>query len=206
MRALGLLAVFAGPLVLSACASNESATGDPAFNAFIEVVIEDARAQGVADSQLALLEGAKDEGYLSLSVTNEAINDTFACLDNAGVSHSLEEPGSEDSFIPPGYLFQDHSDEKTRLADDCIEQYSFFVESAFQSQPRAEAARQALFEAKLPEIVDCLQEQGEQISDGATTDEVLEIMRQPTEVWAEYIADSRPLPQVCMEMAGLRTW
>lgn len=198
--------VFLSALLVSSCSATPQSVTDAAFESFVDSVIQDATQTGAEQSQIDLLRKARTEGYVPLSLTMEAINSTFECFDEAGVYHSIQQRGSEDDFTAPTYMYRDDSEEKRRLADDCIQRHSFFVEMAYQAQPRAEAARQARFEQKLPEIIACLQQQGEGIKDDATTDEVLLIVRQPIAVWEEDMLNGTPIPPDCMSNAGIHTY
>lgn len=202
-RALAALSM----LVLASCsAPQDPVSGDSAFDVYIDAVIADAIESGVDPGQIALLEESKVEGSVTVQATMEAITATFACLEDAGVNHFMQSEAQPESYTPPRYIFQDHSSGKTQLADDCIHRHSFFVEAAYQSQPEAGAARQAVFEQKLPQIIDCLQSQGESLADDATTDEILDFLNQPVEVWDEYIVNQRPMPHDCMALAGILVW
>lgn len=157
--------------------SSEAETGpivgaDEAFTAFAAPILDDARAEGASDAQIALIERAIAEGEVTPALALEAIDNAFACLADAGSEGTLNpvEPGVELPEI--SYYYSAPPGVSEDLLDSCLTENSMWVEMMYQVQPKAIAVIDAKFEENREYLIECLRGFGRVIDDDAPVDEI----------------------------------
>ena len=147
---------------------------------YFDSVIEDAQSAGASSEQIALLQGAAESGALTLESLQEAIDATFACFDDAGLSHvQLPRENYQGIEVLP-YTFGEvpgvSPEQSLAIADECIYRHSYFVEQAYALQPTSREAYDEYFEANVrPRLIVCLQDLGLIGSGDFTNDELWQI-------------------------------
>lgn len=134
-----------------------------------ERYLAQARIAEASPEQIAVLESAVDAGEISYRQLAELTEHTISCLEDAGVS-VIREPDLEPApgFRVPAY---GHG-EPLAVADACINHNSFFAAMAYIGQPSYIELRDAALEAERPAVLACLRENGVEIDDDATLDEI----------------------------------
>lgn len=170
VAAVSMLSLFT-----SACATEEAeppAGADPVF----VTVWEEADQAGASLQQLDLLSELSEQGEVKYSDVQRALTATFECLEAAGFFYYEMPYESVSGLLIPGYSFgksgSDLPPEDTRIADECIETHSFYVEKLYQIQPVAVEAEEQEFAGRRTEIVECLEAKGVEVDPGATRDEI----------------------------------
>lgn len=193
--ALGISLVTLG---IAACGPETapSTSIDPAFALLMDQYIGEARASGASEAQLAALTDARATGDISYEVLNAAIEETFACFNEAGVRYRQD---TDNTQALPLIVYEFASPiEGNPVADACIDKNSFFVESAYQNQPRWRAVLDGRIEANRGEILACLRERGIEIDDDATPAEITESTRLSLEEVRKYLDAGSEEPFMCL--------
>lgn len=172
-------AVIAAGAILTGC-SGTALTTTPSppgedFAALAQSALEDARASGATEAQLALIERAVALGEVTFADVDEAVQGTFACFESAGVRYQVLAPRNDQGVLYPSYTFE--GGDKTAAADECIHTNSDFVEVLYMRQPIATEARDAAFAAAMPALVECLRGLGHELDEDITADELKEWFR-----------------------------
>lgn len=183
MRPTRLMLVVA---IAAIAATNMSCSeDDPPAQADREFVhrlsqnIEDARAAGATDEQIAVLELASETGEVTFDAYNEAVDRALRCMRESGVE--VHDFGTIDHL---GLRIRDYSvpaeaeeaDRREPLpgvpVHRCLAEHSFWVELAYQVQPKSLEAQEAHFEQYRPAIIDCLAEQGIEVDRDLSQEEM----------------------------------
>lgn len=139
--------------------------------------IEEARASGADDTQIALLDRTGRAGEITLDDLREAVEGTFKCLDAAGISYreylEVEAWGQSvlryDMSVPAGRDVE----AAVMVADECALRYSTYVERLYVSQPVAVAMQDEYRNNVVrPHLMKCLDEHGIAYDDEATVGEL----------------------------------
>lgn len=134
----------------------------------------------VSEEQRKALEAAQSAGEVSYDLLTGALQDTLACLEQAGFtggrivvdeSMGFPLPGINDLLAP-----ETVTDEQAgSMMDDCQRTTSSYLGSAYTQQPASQDAYWALADAAAPDVRRCLEESGVPASDiGDTTSEVID--------------------------------
>lgn len=162
-------------------------SGSPqAESVFFEGWIE--QAQGTAsEEQLAILERAREAGVLDEADVQSALERTFQCFESADITYS--QTIDQNMGLPlPAYTFGGGNDAApdgpwVGVADACINANSFYVEMAYQNQPRAIDIQEAWFAANgRDQVVACLKANNWDFDEDAWWQELL---KASTELWKE---------------------
>jgi len=176
-------------VVLAGCMSaggSPTDAGAPMGQRYQDVVAL-ARSSGVASQeQLTVLESATSSGALTFAAYSEAIDETIACMKDAGIA--VTGPIADNTWGYPrltyiaqtGIMdvtsggatdgdFEEHVsatpevedvDPQTRVADACRERNSMYVEYAYDSQPSTIQAYDAVLATKRKAVAACGHEVG----------------------------------------------
>ena len=196
--------VAAAALALAACSSPTPGVlpGTPAPNASVTATLgslayyqQVAALDGsVAASQLEILDAAVKADQLSFEAYSEAINESLACIADAGVE--VDGPRTDNSSGYPqisyGFAAGMGADGKpdNPVPDDCIRRYSQYVEIAYTSQPASQEALDQALAKKRPDVERCVDRAGIQI------DSSLELRD-----WFMAVADSGDAGRDCLMAA-----
>lgn len=173
-----------GLLLLAGCSSPPAGEASPsAASAAVTVYQEylgQAERAGAGEDQLAALRDAVRTGELTFETVNGLVQQSFACMTEAGIGHDEWEPRE----VVPGYLIPAYSfrgdadgmteDETLAVADACLEEYSFWAEGARADTRAYQDLWDAHVQERLPMIVACLEEHGVQVDPEATVDEIFQ--------------------------------
>lgn len=175
-RRLGTSIALVVSFAIVGCATHQTqvtSTGDSVF----AQIYRDAQEYGASESQLDALTQADLVGDLSYETLALLIDDTFTCLDEAGIPYLPVVPLE----LVPGFSIPSYSvgsstelgpDTSFAIAQQCQSTYSEFAERAYQMQPRAQALRDNALESELPQVLECLKANGVDLDPEATLDEV----------------------------------
>lgn len=141
--------------------------------------LDEAVALGVAGpEQVAALERAIENDGMSFEEIAELTRSTFDCFTEAGIGYTEGEPYE----LGIGYLVPDYSwaaempgktlDEVEELGDACIDRYSYWASMAYQDVNVVGEARDARLRRDFAQVVECLRDNGVDVPDDATLDEV----------------------------------
>ena len=160
-RAAGGL-LFLGLLTGCAHPSQEATTSwAPVFAAAVEAAI----AAGVDPTQIEILTRVADAGVVTVQDVREALESTYQCLDDAGISHTEEMKTTAWGFdvvsysmtVPPGTDVE----AAVAVSDECTEKHSGFVERLYVNQPSyVEGADRYRNETILPGVRACMDAAG----------------------------------------------
>lgn len=137
-------------------------------------MVERARQDGADESQLVLLENAD----IPFADYEQAVQRTIDCIRSAGIEVIGGEVTESRGFPMINYSFAGSSDGRTNnetltAADSCIGRYSFWVEAAYQTSPLAVELQDAAFDEVRPALLDCLRQNGAELSEDAGQAEIL---------------------------------
>jgi hypothetical protein len=165
-------------VVLAGCAApRPSFSGpldeEPPFSERAQQGLDDARASGASEEQLAILQGAVDTGEITFADASEAVLAFVECVNNAGGSAQYE-VDDRGAFPVPGYSVYvgEDGDADTGVVGECDKREDLWVNLLYQTQPNAIDAHNADFDKKSPALIACLIENGVAIEDDATRDEL----------------------------------
>lgn len=162
----------------STTSSVEPGANDHDFDTFLNQWIVTARQQGASEQQLRLLESAQATGRIDVTLVREAIAHTLDCFEANGVHHQSLLDDSSRGFDVPQYAYGVveglTEEESMQVADDCIATHSQAIEFAYQLQPVSVEAEEAMFEALIPELQACLEEQGVALEPDPTWQELVD--------------------------------
>lgn len=193
-------------LLLAGCGDsppNGHDGGAPAsFIATVDAMLEDAESDGVSDSQVSLLESARLTGQVTLEMLQDAESQTFACFDRAGIRHDELAPEMRGDMLTPQYAYE--GGDKTAVAEECIREHSYYVETLYAIQPAAVEANDARFASAMPKIIACLRDMGYEVDDDVTPAELKDmIAMQADEIGTPAEADARARLTCATDAGGL---
>lgn len=153
--------VAAVSLTVACSVPHDGTAADPVF----AELVEDARAQGVSNDQLEILERAVERGSVRLADVREAVESTQECHAAAGIDFSayVEQDRTGIEFVRYDMRVPSGADTQAAMAvsDECIREHSEFVEVAYAMQPRVvEAEERYLGDVMVPVIIACYDEYG----------------------------------------------
>lgn len=141
-------------------------------------MLADAVAGGAGTRQVEVLEAAVERGSIEYEDVVPLIQDTFACLADAGIGYT-EDPPAE---WVPGWKVASYSfdaegaglteDQVKTLADACMAEHSMYAEFALQDPLVHQEVRDEHLRAQLPVVLACLREHGVVVDDEASLDQV----------------------------------
>jgi hypothetical protein len=197
------LLVLGGTLVLavSGCGTPEPAPGPSNFAEYAQAVLDDARASGASEAQLAILERAVATGEISFEDASVANDATIECLVDAGFTVSAQVDETVPGFPVPGFT----AGRPTSMTEDqgdaslssCESRENFFVNMMYQTQPAADEAKWANFERVKTEFIACLQDAGLSVPGDATNDELVDLALDLA------FDESSPNPVNCLHEVGI---
>ena len=165
-------------LTLSACDSTEVAQPDAgeATTFFAEIAAE-ARAAGSSEAQVNVLEEASELGSMDYATLAVLLEDSFQCLEDAGATVENEGPVQDATgTAQPAYVTKPPAGMDYQafepVYEECLAKYSGFAERAYQLQPAARDAYDAILTRDRPIVEACLQEHGVAVDPEATLDEL----------------------------------
>ena len=143
------LAVACLALMVAACSGPPPP--ETPDSARLQDALHAAREYGVSDAQLEILERALARGEVTLGDLREAIDNTFACFEEHGITHSSQQMNtylghSQVSYsfgAPPG--FEDDDPAWLALAEACMSNNSSVIENLYQTLPSVELLQQQFF-------------------------------------------------------------
>jgi len=172
----------------------------------LESILRLAKESGAQPSQLDRLERAAAQGFVEFRDVRAAVDETFACLDAAGIGYveQARDPGREYAPIEFSVALADPALEP--VADACVEGYSFWIQSAFEQQPAGLEEADAEFERARPVIIACLTDHGVNADESMTNAELKELL-----IYSEIGLDrssGQPPPENwesmgCLDAAGI---
>lgn len=176
-------------LALAACARDqaESLTVAPVF----AEAVERAREGGASDAQTAQLEQLAEEGEVTLADVRIALVGTYACLDEAGISHTEEVITDRSGYEYISYNMRQPAsldpDAGMAVSDACTNLHSRYVEELYLSQPRIVAvAEEYERTVVLPQLLACYETYEAPIENDLTPsqtwDEALYVVQESTGV------------------------
>mgnify|MGYP006983100759 CR=1 FL=1 len=135
-----------------------------------------AKESGAQQSQVERLERAVSQGYVEFRDVRAAVDETFACLDGAGIGHveQARDPGRQ--YVPIEFSVVLADPALDPVADACVEGYSFWIQSAFEQQPAGLEEADAEFERARPVIIACLTDHGITADESMTNAELKELL------------------------------
>lgn len=145
-----------------------SPEGD-AFVHLVDMQIRDAQAAHAAESQIEVLESARESGVMTHEAALGSFNEFVDCLTAAGIKGDLQPDSRGGDFPPIRFVF--YADDPT-IADACNIKYFDFVDTVYQVQPAAQQAETDTLEANREAIVACLEEHGVTAEHVGTTQEL----------------------------------
>lgn len=180
--------VVAGTALLTGCTSDAQPTAPTPSSLASSVIalhLEEAVESGRSgDEQIAVLERGVQTGRISYEDLTELTRATFDCFTESGIDYIENDPEE----IGAGYYLPSYSwaaqipgrtdDEVQALGDACIDRYSYWVSAAYQHDLVAGEARDARMRRDLPTVMECLRENGVDVPDDATLDEVRQHVRE----------------------------
>ena len=164
--------ITAAVLVLSACTSPEPlpADADPAFAS----VYEQAKEADADGAQLDILRRAAVAGEVTFQDVTEALSATFECFDKGGGGHIdegvvlLESGLAFPNYGWGGGVTDEEMERLSAVGDACLHKHSYYVETLYQTQPIAQEAEAAAFEARRASVIACLNAKGVLLEADAT--------------------------------------
>ncbi|WP_062079206.1 hypothetical protein [Demequina globuliformis] len=119
------------------------------------------------------------DGELTFEEVSSAVDRSLECMRELGF-HIIDE-GIDDSAGYPKRMYT-YSGSPAGFADGggdegqaCLEEHSFFVESAWYDAPQSVAGRHQKLESVRPQVIACLSDIGIDVPDTATYDELLDL-------------------------------
>lgn len=123
-----------------------------------------ARERGASETQIALLETARDRGEVSLELARQAAQATVQCMREGGVEAEYSEYTSADGWVIPGYTYSTSADmteaATDSIADTCDKQEFEWVYKLHETQPSAIASSNAFLLSRETELRECLEKYG----------------------------------------------
>ena len=201
-RNIAFALAFVVVIPLAGCGSQASpvASVDTEFVLILDNLIAQAKEADASSTQIESLARARKEGDVSLALLTDAVNATFACFDDAGIGHQLSTDKSQP--LPLLTYLYESPESGNPVAEACIVRNSYFVEAAYQNQPRWHAQVTQRIKANRDAIVACLQELGIEISADATPDEIKQSTQISTEELHEYLDRGARAPVECLADFG----
>jgi len=174
--ALSLLSVIGfASLALSGCSSEslaqESAKQDFAF--MIEELIQSAEDGGAGDEQLAILRNAQATGFVSIEDARMAARAMVECVKDAGSDAFVADQTMESGIVVPVYNYLADTPQQQAIGDACDTREAFWVNGAYQMQPRSLEMNDAYLERQAPVVRSCLEREGYELDEDMGTREVL---------------------------------
>lgn len=174
--ALSLLSVIGfASLALSGCSSeslaHESAKQD--FELMIEELIQSAEDGGAGDDQLAILRKAQEAGFVSIQDARMAARAMVECVKDAGSDAFVTDQTMESGIVVPVYNYLAENPQQEAIGDACDTREAFWVNGAYQMQPRSLEMNDAYLEQQVPVVRSCLEREGYDVDESMGTREVL---------------------------------
>ena len=166
---------------LAGCGSNPATTHGPldgtemTFHDSVVRAIDEAKAEGADDAQLAILDATLASGEVTLEDARRALDDYGACLEGAGLALVGVNVVDDAGFMTLDYSVRG-AGEDTSVMDACYAKTFQWVDMLYRGQPAAIEARDATFDAALPALIECLQAGGVPVDADAPADEVKQVM------------------------------
>lgn len=183
IRRGALVAAMLGCVILAGCDSEPATQAEPeSFDTLVASAIDEAKAGGAGEAQLAILERSQSEGEVSLEDARAATRAAVDCINAAGSSATYEEATGKSGLIVPGHSSLANTDEQLALADKCDAQEYWWVFMVYTSQPTSQGLQDAYLEQQVPLVRSCLEKNGHAAPSDATT---IEVLRQATDVKTE---------------------
>jgi len=173
-------------LLVASCAANVDNNDEPAFETKIDQSIDEAKAEGASDAQLALLDQIRESGKVDIEVQRTAMRSTVQCFIASGLEAKYEEAPNSNGLLLPGYdvgydVAKDpnlDSEDYLALIDECDRSESWWVSRLYQTQPTSVEQKEAYLDALIPQMRQCLVDAGYSVADDATgTDLQVQIAR-----------------------------
>lgn len=164
-------AAFALPLVVASVAtaiagcaqqSTPSEAASPEEAAFVEYAtrdLADAEARGVSKAQIEAIQEVVATGAVPYETYRTAVEATFACFDDVGVSYTSRETQDSAGVAVVEYSFGGPAS-GSPTADGCIAANSEIIEKLYMIQPSTQRLRNADFEKRMDVLIPCLVEEG----------------------------------------------
>lgn len=171
----------------SACGGGATQSGEQASGGFADLAddyLDLARERGASETQIALLETARDRGEVSLELAREAAQATVQCMREGGVDAEYSEYTSADGWVVPGYTYPASADmteaATDSIADACDKQEFEWVYKLHETQPSAVATSNVFLLSRENELRECLEDHG-YVTDGsadgiALADQALQVL------------------------------
>ncbi len=165
-------------IAVAGCASPQPSFSGPLdqespFAERAQRAVDEARAAGASDAQLAILQAAVDTGEITFADAKGAVLAFVDCVNGAGGSaqYVLDDHGA---FLLPTYSVYvgDDGDPDLGVPGECERREDFWVNLLYQTQPSAVEAGNADFDKKSPALIACLRDNGVAIEDDASRDEL----------------------------------
>jgi hypothetical protein len=170
-----LTVIGCATLALSSCSSEslaqESAKQDFAF--MIEELIQSAEDGGAGDEQLAILRNAQATGFVSIEDARMAARAMVECVKDAGSDAFVADQTMESGIVVPVYNYLADTPQQQAIGDACDTREAFWVNGAYQMQPRSLEMNDAYLERQAPVVRSCLEREGYELDEDMGTREVL---------------------------------
>lgn len=197
-------------LAIVGCSSTSEAPVGPTESPTFEAALEDARASGASQPQLDVLRRAADHGEVTLADVRAAVDETLACLTDAGFRttvETIETPwGVPEIYYERLVPTSSDLDAAEALGDACVEQNSIFVEQLYAQQPSTVVAKDRHRDTVvIPGLLSCLEQWDFHVDDDQ---DFSSIWDETVFIWAEHrdvLVDGRTLGDCLaphMEAAG----
>ncbi len=173
------VAVAAGLLALSGCATDPNWAASKDFAEVIEPAIQEAEAGGASDAQLEILRQAQAAGKLSLEDDRAAARAMVACVEDAGSYALLSDKTTESGLILPVYNYAANTPEQEAIGEACDTKEAFWVNMVYQTQPSSVQSKDAYLNQQAPLVRACLEREGYATDPG---DKTYDLLRQALQV------------------------
>lgn len=188
VRAVGRVAGAVLVAALATGCASDAAGGRPTHGASGRPVLgpsamfadhlAQAEAGGAGEAQLAVLRAAERTGEIDFDTVLGLVERSLACMERSGISSETPEPHE----LLPGHAIPAYSfaataegmteDEVLEAADACLYEHSYWAEAALADPRGFPDAYDAALREDLPDVLACLEENGAEVDDDATLEEV----------------------------------
>jgi len=166
----------------------------------------EAEDSDASAEQLSELDSAIANGEISFETASTAVQRAVECMRDAGLVADTKVDTRGSGFEVPMYVatLPVNLDQEAGMAlvDDCDRREHYFVSLAFQTQPEAKAADDALIAERAPTLIECLEEHERDVPPQPSNDELvraaLDYMTAQFEagVSSEFVIN-------CLDLAGI---
>ncbi len=146
------------------------------FDERLGQAIDDARAGGAGEDQLAILERSRIAGEITLEDDRTAARATIACMIDSGVEAKYSEYTTNAGLLIPGYeaaVSDTFPPPEEKIIDACDAQEFSWVSQVYQLQPSSQDLTDAHVEKQLPALRECLIENGVAVDEKTPKQELL---------------------------------